>query len=329
MADVARLAGVSVQTVSRVVNGYPHVRAPVRQRVNEAIAQLRYRPNTVARALATSRSMHLGVITYALSVTSPSRALFGVSEEARSFGYSTDLVTLDDVSTGSLRAALAILAEDAVDGVVLLAPMVGAARALGGLELPMPVVSFEQGGSGAHHAVALDEVYAAQLATRYLLELGHRTVHLVRGPDAWMATEARETGWRRELALAGRPAPEPVRCADWGVASGYRAGLELAGRGDVTAALVSNDAMSLGVYKALAESGLRVPDDVSVVGFDDVPEAAYYMPPLTTVRLDFVAAGRSALRRLLQVLGVDVPGAVGPPLPELVVRESAGPPPSR
>ena len=343
MADVARLAGVSVPTVSRVVNGYTHVTPEVRERVQQAIAQLRYRPNSVARALVTNRTKRLGVITYALSVTSPSLALLGVSEEARAAGYSTNLVTLDSVSADSVRSALGHLADDAVDGVILLAPMVETAHSLAGLELPMPVVSFEQGATGADAAVALDEVLAAQLGTRHLLELGHDTVHFVRGPDGWMATEAREQGWRRELTIAGRHAPEPIPCADWGVASGYRAGQRLATTAGVTAALVANDTMCLGVYKALAEAGLRVPHDVSVVGFDDAPESAYYLPPLTTLRLDFEAAGRSALRRLLRMLGEEVgdgsggedggegegdggTDAVDPPAPELVVRSSTAPP---
>jgi DNA-binding LacI/PurR family transcriptional regulator len=132
MADVARLAGVSVPTVSRVVNGYTHVTPHVRERVEAAMAQLRYRPNAAARALVTNRSRHIGVITYAMSVTSPSLALFGVSEEARTYGYSTNLVTLDDVRAPSIREAFAHLARDAVDGVVMLAPMVEAAVALEG-----------------------------------------------------------------------------------------------------------------------------------------------------------------------------------------------------
>lgn len=313
-------------TVSRVINDYPHVTPAVRERVRQAIAQLRYRPNTMAQALATNRSMRIGVVTFALSVTSPSRALFGVSEEARAYGYATDLVTLDDVTVSSLQTALRHLATDAVDGAVLLAPMVAAPRTLQVAQAPMPVVSFEQGATGAADAVALDEEFAAQLATRHLLDLGHETVHFIRGPDGWMATEARETGWRRELALAGRHPPEPAHCPDWGVESGYRASKKLLERGDVTAILVSNDAMCLGVYTAVFEAGLTVPDDVSVVGFDNVPEAAYYRPPLTTVELDFTAAGRAALRRLLRLIGVDAPGPVDAPTPSLVVRASTAPP---
>lgn len=163
-----------------------------------------------------------------------------------------------------------------------------------------------------------------------------------------MATEAREQGWRRELTMAGCHAPEPIPCEDWSVASGYRAGQRLATTPGATAVLVSNDAMCLGVYKALAEAGLRVPEDISVVGFDDAPESAYYLPPLTTLRLDFEAAGRSALRRLLTMLGEDLDrggdaggggggdagsgdadgsgDAVDPPAPELIVRASTAPP---
>jgi DNA-binding LacI/PurR family transcriptional regulator len=328
MADVARLAGVSVPTVSRVVNDYPHVTPEMRARVETAMEQLRFRPNSVARALATHRTMHLGVVTYALSVTSPSQALFGVSEEARAHGYSTNLVTLEDVSPGSMRTALAHLARDAVDGVVILAPMTDTAAALDGLALPMPVVSFTQGTSAGPRSVAMDEVLAAHMATRHLLELGHRTVSLVRGPDGWMATEARETGWRRELTVAGRPVPEPLRCADWSAGAGYRAAQAVAADPDVTAVLASNDQMALGVYRALAEAGRRVPEDVSVVGFDDSPEAPYYLPALTTVRLDFAAAGRVTLRRLLAELDVAPQGSLAPPAPELVVRESTAPPPA-
>lgn len=328
MADVARLAGVSVPTVSRVVNGYPHVTPQVRARVEDAMAELKFRPNSVARALATHRTMHLGVVTYALSVTSPSQALFGVSEEARRHGYSTNLVTLDDVSADSMRKALTQLARDAVDGVVILAPMTDTAASLEGLALPMPVLSFAQGSATTQLAVALDEVLAAHMATRHLLELGHRTVSLVRGPDGWMATEARETGWRRELTMAGRPVPEPLRCADWSAGAGYEAARAVAADPEVTAVLASNDQMALGVYRALAEAGRRVPEDVSVVGFDDCPEAPYYLPALTTVRLDFAAAGRVTLRRLLASLDVTSDGSLEPPVPELVVRGSTAPPPA-
>lgn len=326
MADVARLAGVSVPTVSRVVNNYPHVTPEMRARVEAAMEQLRFRPNSVARALVTHRTMHLGVVTYALSVTSPSQALFGVSEEARAHGYSTNLVTLDDVSPGSMRTALATLARDAVDGVVILAPMTDTANALDGLALPMPTVSFTQGTSAGPRSVAMDEVLAAHMGTRHLLELGHRTVSLVRGPDRWMATEARESGWRRELTVAGRPVPEPLRCDDWSAGAGYRAAQAVAADPDVTAVLASNDQMALGVYRAIAEAGRRIPEDVSVVGFDDSPEAPYYLPALTSVRLDFADAGRVTLRRLLAELGVAPQGSLAPPVPELVVRESTAPP---
>jgi DNA-binding LacI/PurR family transcriptional regulator len=328
MADVARLAGVSVPTVSRVVNDYPHVTPQLRARVEAAMEQLRYRPNSVARALVTHRTMHLGVVTYALSVTSPSQALFGVSEEARAHGFSTNLVTLDDVSPSTMRTALAHLARDAVDGVVILAPMTDTTAALKGLELPMPVVSFAQGTASTPQSVAMDEVLAAHVAPRHLLDLGHRTVSLIRGPDGWMATEARETGWRRELTVAGRPVPEPLPCTDWSAAAGYRAGLAIAADPGVTAVLASHDQMALGVYRARAEAGRQVPDDVSVVGFDDCPEAPYYLPALTTVRLDFASAGRAVLRTLLATLGVAPQGSLEPPAPELVVRESTARPPA-
>lgn len=325
MVDVARLAGVSQQTVSRVVNGHSNVSPDIRDRVEAAMAQLRYRRNSAARALATSRSMNLGVLSYALSVHGPALALFGIAEEARRNGYSTSLVSIAEIDQASIRAGLDSLVDSGVDAIVVLAPMTAAAEVLQRLDSDVPVVRFEQGSPAGPATISIDETLGAQLATRHLLDLGHRTVHFVGGPAGWMASEARRHGWQTELALAGRAVPEVFESDDWSAESGYRAGLRIAADRSITAVLAINDVMALGVIKALADQGVSVPGDVSVVGFDDRDESAYFQPALTTVRLDFTEVGRRAVESVLGALRGETPATIPLIQPELKVRDSTGP----
>lgn len=325
MIDVARLAGVSQQTVSRVVNGHSNVAPEIRERVEGAIAQLRYRRNSAARSLATSRSMNLGVLSYALSVHGPALALFGIAEEARRNGYSTSLVSIADVDRDSIKAGLDSLVDDGVDAIVVLAPMTAATEVLQRLDADVPIVRFEQGSPAGPATISIDETLGAQLATRQLLELGHDTVHFVGGPAGWMASEARRRGWQTELALAGRSKRAEFASPDWSAESGYRAGAEIAADRSITAVLAINDVMALGVMKALEDRGISVPGDVSVVGFDDRDEAAYFRPALTTVRLDFTEVGRRAVESVLRALRGEAPATIPLIQPELIVRDSTGP----
>lgn len=325
MVDVARLAGVSQQTVSRVVNGHSNVAPEIRDRVEAAMSQLRYRRNSAARALATSRSMNLGVLSYALSVHGPALALFGIAEEARRNGYSTSLVSIADVDQASIRAALDSLVDGGVDAIVVLAPMTAAAEVLQRLDADVPVVRFEQGAPAGPATISIDETLGAQLATRHLLGLGHSTVHFVGGPSGWMASEARRRGWQTELALAGKAIPAELPSADWSAESGYRAGVHIAADRSITAVLAINDVMALGVMKALHDHGLTVPGDVSVVGFDDRDESAYFQPALTTVRLDFTEVGRRAVDSVLGALHGRALSTIPLIQPELRVRDSTGP----
>ncbi|MDF2989838.1 MAG: LacI family transcriptional regulator [Microbacterium sp.] len=325
MVDVARLAGVSQQTVSRVVNGHSNVAPDIKDRVEAAMSQLRYRRNSAARALATSRSMNLGVLSYALSVHGPALALFGIAEEARQHGYSTSLVSIAKVDHASIRAGLDSLVEGGVDAIIVLAPMTAATEVLRRLDADVPVVRFEQGAPAGPATVSIDETLGAQLATRHLLERGHSTVHFVGGPSGWMASEARRRGWQTELALAGRPIPAEIPSTDWSAESGYRAGMHIAADRSITAVLAINDVIALGVMKALHDSGLSIPGDVSVVGFDDRDESAYFQPALTTVRLDFTEIGRRAVESVLGALQGEPAATIPLVQPELRVRESTGP----
>lgn len=326
MVDVARLAGVSQQTVSRVVRGAPNVAPDIRERVDLAITQLRYRRNPAAAALASNRTMTIGVVSYELSVLGPSVALYGISEEARQHGYSTRLVTLDSLDRAAIRAAFDSVGSDAVDGVIMLAPIYEAIAVLDALDLDVPVVSFQQGTPPSPTSVSIDEVRGARMAVRHLLELGHETVWHVQGPEGWMATTARRRGWAEELAAAGRVGRPPFETADWSAAEGYRVGQELARMPEVTAVFAANDPFALGIIKALDDAGLDVPGDVSVVGFDDAKESAYFRPSLTTVALDFEAIGHVAVTRILEMIREEAHGDIPYIEPKLVVRDTTAAP---
>lgn len=321
MIDVARLAGVSQQTVSRLVNGSTTVRPEIRERIEDAIRQLQYRRNTSARALATNRTMDLGVLSFGLTQYGPSVALFGIADEARRAGYATSLVTLDNVRPESIRQGLDYLVSDAVDGIIVLAPVQSAMTALNSLPTELPLVAFVPGGDEEICNITVDEVLGARLATRHLLELGHETVWHVSGPQGWLGAAARILGWRAELASAGRVAHVHFE-GDWSAASGYRAGQRIAANPDITAVFVANDQMALGVLSALREGGRKVPDDISVVGFDDVPESQFYFPGLTTVRIDFNEVGKRCVERILDLMKRTSLTPVPRLRPELVIRST-------
>lgn len=325
MRDVARLAGVSHQTVSRVLNASPMVSDDVRARVEAAVEQLGYRRNDSARALASRRTMNLGVVSVGTWQYGPSVLLFAITEAARDAGYRTSLIGLPSIDGSNMRAALDQLTRDSVDGIVIMAPLTAAATAVQGIRTDVPLVMFEPGLHNGTTLVSIDEALGARLATRHLLDLGHRTVHQVSGPAGWLGTEARLNGWRAELAAAGCVAHPPIS-GDWSSRSGYHAGQVIAGDPQVTAVFVANDQMALGVYKALAEAGLSVPEDISVVGFDDTPEADIYHPALTTVRMDFAEVGRQCVDRLLRLIQGEVLEPTEAVRPELVVRASSAPP---
>ena len=324
MADVARLAGVSQQTVSRVLNGSPHVRADTRLRVEEAVRKLGYRPNRVARALVTGRSRTLGVVSFDTTQFGPASTLAGIERAAHDAGYSVSIASLASLTAGALHSAIDRLCDQGVDGVLAIAPQESAARALHHLPAELPVVATEAGTQDGVPLVAVDQREGASAATAHLLALGHPTVWHVCGPSDWLEAQDRVEGWRETLAEAGARAPALLR-GDWSARSSYALARRLPA--DATAVFAGNDQMALGVLRALHELGRRVPEDVSVVGFDDIPEAAYFTPPLTTVRQRFDEVGRRAVIALLeQIDGAARTGARTTIAPELVVRASTAAP---
>ncbi len=327
MADVAREAGVSGQTVSRVANGKTNVDDATRERVLEAMRRVGYRPNSAARALRNGRFRSIGVIISALSTFGNSRTLDAVSSAVAAEGFSIILMPVTRPSQGEVAGAFSRLNEQAVDGVIILIEQHQLDQSE--IELPhgLPVVVIDSGGRRDHPVVDFDQAAGAIAATRHLLDLGHETVWHIAGPPESYAAERRRSSWLATLEQAGRAVPTPL-VGDWSPRSGYEHGVRLAGDPAVTAVFAANDQMALGLLRALHEKGRAVPRDVSVVGFDDMDEAAHFWPPLTTVRQSFDEVGGHAVATLLSEIATGGPGeSVSIRVPtELVVRSSTAPP---
>jgi DNA-binding LacI/PurR family transcriptional regulator len=325
---VAARAGVSHQTVSRVVNGFNGIRPETRALVVQAIEELGYRRNLAARMLASSRSGLIGVVSWGTGLYGPSSVVTALEDAALRRGYDISLVTLRDFGDDSVSAAFERLLSQAVEALVLVVPHHATLRGLERGAVQVPVVTVLGDPTGSASSAALDNVGGARAAVRHLLELGHRTVVHVGGPADFGDAAARAEGWQAELEAAGREVP-PLRLrGDWSARSGYAAGLELAAEAELTAVFAANDQMALGIVRALLEQGRRVPEDVSVVGFDDLPEAAYFTPPLTTVRQQFDVLGQTIMSLLDRALAGE-PEPKVPLVPtDLVVRSSTAPPPA-
>lgn len=331
MADVARLAGVSAQTVSRVSTGHPGVVAATREQVLAAMRQLGYRPNAAARALKWGSFRTLGVILFTLSSTGNARTLDAIATHAAQAGYAITLIPVAVPTQDSVLGAFTRLGELAVDGVIVIMEVHLLDTATVSLPPDVHVVVVDSDAGDRYTVVDTDQADGARQAVRHLLDLGHRTVRHVAGPAESFAASRREQAWRDTLAAAGAPVP-PVLRGDWSAQSGYEAGLRLAQETDCSAVFVANDQMALGVLRALHERRIGVPSDVSVVGFDDIDEAASFIPPLTTVHQDFAEVGRACVQAVLTQIaagpGRNPAGTTLVPT-RLVVRASTAPPPRR
>jgi DNA-binding LacI/PurR family transcriptional regulator len=323
---VARLAGVSHQTVSRVINGSAHVRPETRDRVVAAMEKLDYRPNPVARALVTGRSKTLGVLTFDTTLYGPASTLLGVERAAHAAGYFVSIVSLEALNRTAVMRAVDRLRAVGVDGMLVIAPHVASTRALSELPTNLPIVAVEAGPREGVAVAAVDQYQGARLATEHLLELGHTTVHHLAGPQDWLEAQQRVEGWRDALDAARAEGSASVR-GDWSARSGYERGRQVLKLPDAAAIFVANDQMALGLLRRLHEEGREVPGDVSIVGFDDIPEAEYFTPPLTTVRQDFNEMGRRGLHLLLEEIAVGKRSTGRATVPAtLVVRSSTSAP---
>ena len=323
--DVAKRAGVSHQTVSRVLNGSPSVRPRTRLRVQEAVDALAYRPSSAGRALVTRRSGVLGVISVMTPLFGPTSILFAVERAARKAGYFFSVATVESTDADEVARAFEQLARQEVEGIVAIAPFPWLLNDLGRRAGPIPLVAVEGADLLGLSSVSVDQAGGARDATAHLLDQGAHEVWHVAGPADWAEGDGRVQGWRAAHRERGLEAPGII-VGDWGALSGYRAGVELAKDPSVTAVFVANDQMALGLLRAFHEFGRHVPNDVLVAGFDNLPESAYFQPPLTTVEQDFDALGRQSIELLLEQIGDREPKTSSVLIPaRLIVRRSSDP----
>ncbi|MFJ4685535.1 LacI family DNA-binding transcriptional regulator [Streptomyces sp. NPDC088789] len=325
MAEVAAKAGVSSQTVSRVANNRDNVDEATRAKVLAAMQALGYRPNAAARALVTGKFGALGVVSFDVGAHGNARTLAAIAEAAREAGFSVNFMGVRAQTEAAVRQAFRHLTLQSVDGIVLIESQM---LDTSSLHLPanMPVVVADGDTGHQYPNVDFDQARGTRSVVGHLLELGHRTVYHLSGPHDSFAAQRRAAAWEHTLVAAGAPV-RPVLYGDWTAESGYLAGRTLAQIPDVTAVFAANDQMALGVLRALHEAGRTVPDEISVAGFDDVPEARFFEPPLTTVHQDFDIVGRHCVTLLLEQIErrSGGPGKLTVE-PTLVVRASTAPP---
>lgn len=301
MEDVAREAGVSGQTVSRVVNARGYVGAATRERVEKAMQDLGYRPNSAARALRSGRFRTLGVVMFSFSSYGNQRTLDAIAVRAAELGYALTLIPVASSAHETVAGAFRRLEEHAVDGIIIVLEAHQLDEA--DVEIPsgVPVVFVDSNRGAEHPYVDTDQAQGARLATEHLLDLGHATVWHVAGPARSYSAERRREAWQTTLESRGIGVPEAIE-GDWSAESGYAAGRRLVAIGGVSAVFAANDQMAIGVLRAFREAGLDVPGDVSVVGFDGLPDAAQLWPPLTTVQQHPERVGALAVDVLLAEL---------------------------
>lgn len=320
--DVARLAGVSHQTVSRVLNDHPSIRPETKKRVQDAIAVLDYKPNLAARALVTSRSRTIGILSATIGEFGPTSSIASIEDAARVEGYSVSTVNLPATTPEAIGDAIRQLGREQVSGIVVLAPQVRVFNVLRGMAVGVPFVSLQTASGSDGVSLSADQVDGARAVTEHLISLGHSDIVHLAGPQDWIEAESRMRGYLEALREADLPTFPPIR-GDWTADFGYFAGTELARRPDFTAVFAANDLMAIGLMHGFRDAGIDVPRQVSVVGFDDIPVAAHVWPPLTTVHQDFPALGQRAVHILLaQIRGEDVP-EFGRAVPQLRMRSSS------
>ena len=322
--DVAKVAGVSHMTVSRVLNGHPNIRESTRERVLQAIEDMNYTRSSIARALATRRAMRIGVLVGSAVQYGPNSTLRALESAAREAGYAISAFSISDDEELQIDTGVVELVTEGVDALCVIAPRESSLDLLGQQSTGLPTLVIKSEPHAEMHTAGVDQREGATLAVSHLIGLGHRSIAHLAGPSDWYDARAREQGWRDALTGAGLPAATPV-IGDWTSDYGYAFGTTF-DFSDTTAVFAANDQMALGLVHGLAERGLRVPDDLSVVGFDDLPDARHFLPPLTTLRQDFAALGTLAMQLIIAAIEGESTEEHQLIEPRLIVRGSTGAP---
>ena len=325
--DVAQHSGVSYQTVSRVINNHPSVSDETRKRVLKSIQELKYRPNRAARSLVTNRSDTIAIISFGTTYYGPGQMLSNITQHAKKRGYRVSPSAVEQLRREEITAALDNLHEHLIDGLIIIAPILSDfTTEIKELIGSIPFIQIDTKPQPGQASVGIDQGYGSRLAVEHLIGLGHRKIAEISGPMTWYDAIMRHKSWMDTMDQHGLPHALSVE-GHWSAQSGY-AGMQslLKSRADFTAVVVGNDQMALGAMAALSEHGLRIPEDVSVVGFDDIPESAYFLPSLTTVHQDFSALGEQSVEYLVSLIKQPhTPVHQRVLYPELVIRKSTGP----
>jgi DNA-binding LacI/PurR family transcriptional regulator len=302
--DVARKAGVSRQTVSRVLNNRPDVSPDTRIRVQEIISEFSYRPNAIAQSLSRQKSFILGVVSAGLKFTGPSRTLSGITSKAEELGYGLLLKELASFSSNNVHPLLQWFMSHQVDGIIWAAPEIEENRywikeLLPEINIPINFLTMEKQENVT--IVTMDNLAGAKMATEHLIQLGRKHIGHISGPLDWWEARQRKSGWEAALRESGRNITDKMwTTGNWSSKSGKTALTELMNKyPELDAVFVGNDQMALSVLQSAYEMGKRIPDDLSVVGFDGIPESEFYCPSLTTVYQNQNELGSVAVAELV------------------------------
>ncbi len=305
--DVAQVAGVSTQTVSRVMNKFSYVSEETRQRVEEVVEQLGYRPSTLARSLIQQRSYTLGVVTFGLKYIGPSRTLNGVADKADELGYMLLMKELDNFDINSIDDVIDSLLARQVDGIIWVAPEIGNNHSWLDERLekiPVPVLFLAMEPREGISSVATDNYQGAVLAVQHLLECGKTKIGHISGPLTWWEADERKRGWRDTLTKAGLDASDQhCKEGNWSSASGEQAFIQLLEVfPDLDAVFVANDQMALGVLREAHRKSIKIPEQLAVIGFDNLPESGYFYPSLTTISQDLQMLGEQSVQYVVEMI---------------------------
>jgi DNA-binding LacI/PurR family transcriptional regulator len=325
--DIAVRTGVSYQTVSRVLNGMPHVSPATREKVQAVIQEVGFRPNMTARQLAGQSSNTVGLVTFATSFYGPAQILANCEQASKEMGLSFMFSGIVDQSTPEIRRAVNELCAHQVCGILLYLPLRIDLRDLQDVCRNVPHVAVDSNLGYKCPAIFINQELGSRIATQHLIQLGHRKIAYLQGSLFWRAAELRFKGWLKELKAAGLT-PGPVIDGNWTAESGYEAARKLVAQhwGEYSALVAANDQMALGAIRAFEESGIKIPRTISVVGFDDIPEAAFFRPPLSTVKQDFATLASSSVECLMTQINESSSGRLRTIRPTLVERESTAEP---
>ena len=334
IADVARAAGVSKATVSRVLGGQTkYIREQTRQRVQKAVAELGYHPSDTARSLKSKRSCTLGIVGYGLEFFGPSCTISGIEQEASELGYTLLLTLIRQPETNNVEELLESMQSRYVDGIIWAVPEIGENHAWVDDKKrwpSVPIVFLSTEPRPDRFVAVVDNYNGGLMATRHLIAQGCQYIGLITGPLDWWEARQRKLGWKDALESVGLPRKEGfVAEGNWSAISGEHGLAQLLSRyPEIDGVFACNDRMAVGALKTARELGRRVPEELAIIGYDNVQDAEYFYPALSTMRQDMIELGRLAVRKLGQVIEAEQNGVTSPPepvilQPELIVRTSS------